>query len=104
MVSPQTLYEFYAVVSRPMEVNGLGLAPDTADQLVTELRAQFDFRPDPPDLVDHWQHLVSQHRISGKPAHDARQAAWLLAHGLQHIYTLNVRDFARFTPAVVCVG
>lgn len=37
-----------------------------------------------------------QHQVSGKPAHDARLVAAMLAHGLTNILTFDKTGFSRY--------
>jgi len=47
-------------------------------------------------MADRWQQVVTTNKAMGKPAHDARIAALMLAHGITQILTLNAADFARY--------
>ena len=94
LVAPQSLYEYYAVASRPKDVNGLGRSPEDAARDVLRFRQSFTVLPDPPNLLDAWLELCREHGVSGKPAHDA----YARLHG---IVTLNARDFARYGLSVV---
>jgi predicted nucleic acid-binding protein len=39
---------------------------------------------------------VEAYSVIGKPAHDARIVALMLAHGVTQLLTLNPSDFARY--------
>ena len=93
LVAPQSLYEYYAVASRPKDVNGLGRSPEDAARDVLRFRQSFTVLPDPPNLLDAWLELCREHGVSGKPAHDARLAAYARLHGIVTLVTLNARDF-----------
>ncbi len=41
--------------------------------------------------------LLTNHKVSGKVAHDARIAAAMRVHKIENILTLNPGDFKRFT-------
>jgi len=43
-----------------------------------------------------WEALVTQHQVTGKPAHDARLAAAMQAHGLTAILTFDKSGFSRY--------
>lgn len=44
-----------------------------------------------------WLDLVTNHGVSGKPAHDTRLVAGMLRHDLSYLVTFNVADFARYS-------
>jgi predicted nucleic acid-binding protein len=94
---PQVLYEFWAVATRPLSVNGLGMAPDQAASEVSRLEGLYPpLLPDGPAIYAEWKRLVTVHQVSGKNAHEARLVAAMTVHGLTHILTFNTRDFARY--------
>ena len=95
-VVPQVPYELWAVVTRPASANGLGWSSSTTRSVIEGLRSQWTYLPDPPDLFSTWLDLVTTHRVSGKPAHDARLAAAVKVHQLDALFTLNAGDFGRF--------
>jgi predicted nucleic acid-binding protein len=104
---PQNLYEFWAVATRPVAVNGLGLTAAEADTELVRLEALFPLLADTPAILAEWRRLVVAHGILGRNGHDARLVAAMLVHGLPDILTFNVADFTRFpgitvlNPAVV---
>jgi predicted nucleic acid-binding protein len=98
---PQSLYEFWVVATRPVAVNGLGLTAAECDTAVTGFLTLFPVLDDPPGLYAAWRALVVTHACHGKVAHDARYVAALQAHGLTHLLTFNVGDFARFPGITV---
>jgi len=100
---PQNMIEFWVVATRPQAVNGLGLLTAEADAERRRLETLFPVLPDPPDLYLRWVSLVNQFGVSGKPAHDARIVAAMLAHGITHILTFNGSDFRRFAPLGIVV-
>ena len=92
----QVIIEYWAVATRPKNVNGLGLMPEAASADLYNLLDVIDLIPEPPDVGTRWLTLVSTHRVSGRPSHDARIVALMEAEGIQQIVTLNAGDFARF--------
>lgn len=98
---PQNLYEFWVVATRPKKVNGLGLSTVECEARIATLKQLFMFLPDPPDLFDSWEQLVSRHLCHGKMAHDARLVAAMQLHGVGRILTFNVTDFTRFPGIAV---
>ena len=95
-ICAQVLIELRAVATRPVDVNGMGLASAEAAALLRSIRRSLDCLPEPADMADRWQDLAEQYDVMGKHAHDARLAALMLAHGVTHILTLNPGDFARY--------
>jgi hypothetical protein len=98
---PQNLYEFWVVATRPIAANGLGLSAAEADSELTCFEALFPQLADTPALLPEWRRLVRCHGILGKSGHDARLVAALLTHGLTHVLTFNVADFAHFPGITV---
>jgi predicted nucleic acid-binding protein len=96
-VCAQILAEFWVVLTRPCDVNGCGLAFDDAVTAIGKVRTTFRCLAEPPDIADRWQQIVSENKVMGKPAHDARIAALMLAHGVTHLLTLNPTDFTRYS-------
>lgn len=96
-VIPQNIIEFWAVATRPLTSNGLGLTADEAAKETRKLKRIFSLRPDSPAIFAEWEALVIRHQVAGKQAHDARLAAAMKAHGISHILTFNTDDFKRFT-------
>ena len=92
----QTLFEFWAVATRPAKNNGLNLSTTQAAQEIATFRDAFELLPEEP-LLDQWQRLVVTYGVSGKPTHDARYIAAMKVHDIDHILTFNGSDFARFS-------
>ena len=85
LVAPQNLIEFWAVATRPVEANGLGLSVEKAAEEVTRFEAAFRLADEPPDLFRRWRQLVEAHRVKGKQVHDARLVAVMIEGDLDHI-------------------
>ena len=99
----QTLIKYWVVATRPVTQNGFGLTTELAARDLTRLRGYLPTLPEPPDLADRWQRLVTNHDVKGKPSHDARMAALMEAHSVGRLLTLNPRDFTRYTD-LECVA
>ena len=69
---------------------------------VTRLKSMFVLLPETPAIYPAWENLVTQYKVSGKPAHDARLVAAMQVHGLTAILTFDRSGFARF-PAIEVV-
>jgi predicted nucleic acid-binding protein len=100
-IVPQNLYEFWAVATRPLEQNGLGMT-------ASETRAELNyFAPplirlfrDERAILPRWQDLVRAHDVLGKATHDARLVAAMLRHGIFYILTFDV-SLSRFDEVTV---
>jgi predicted nucleic acid-binding protein len=99
----QNLIEFWVVASRPLEQNGLGMAPDAVATEVARLKSIFELLPDTSAVYPVWEGLVIRHKVVGKPAHDARLVAAMLAHGLTSILTFDRTGFSRY-PGIEVVN
>lgn len=102
VLARQSLAEFWAVATRPVEsLNGLGYTPTVTRSLVDGLRRRFPILPEPDDVLDIWLDLVTRYGVSGRPTHDARLVATMLANGVTRVLTFNGKDFARFSEITV---
>jgi predicted nucleic acid-binding protein len=93
----QNLGEFWNVLTRPVDRNGFGFSPRTADNRAREIEDAFDLLPDFPAVHQVWRRLLVDHSVCGVQVHDARLVASMQVHGVGRILTFNTRDFARFT-------
>ncbi|HYL75357.1 MAG TPA: hypothetical protein VEU96_14190 [Bryobacteraceae bacterium] len=97
----QNLIELWAVSTRPVENNGLGLSTTQADRVVARIES-FVFRlPDSDAVYPEWRRLVVEYGVSGKKAHDARLVAAMTVNGIKHILTFNTADFTRYAGITV---
>ena len=96
-VLPQNLIEFWAVATRPVINNGLGLTIAEAEIELINLKTLFALLPDTPEIFPAWERLVLQYQVFGKQVHDARLVAAMSVHNLTHLLTFNTPDFKRFT-------
>lgn len=101
VVVPQVLYEFWVVATRPIEQNGLGFSASRTAAEIEALLAACPMHSDDRLIFEAWHELVSKHQVLGKKAHDARLVAAMLRHGVTHLLTFNVQDFARFSEITV---
>ncbi len=95
-VTPQVLYEYWVVLTRPIGVNGLGLSPEQAAARLDEVQYRCYLLEDRPPIFSRWRRLVETHSVSGKRAHDARLVASMHEHGVENLVTFNLPDFADF--------
>lgn len=100
-LTPQVLYEFWAVATRPTEANGLGMTAAKAQEDVTKILSRFFLLKDEDGLFERWRALVVQHEVLGKKSHDARLVAAMQCHGVENLLTFNGDDFKRFADISV---
>ena len=100
-IAPQNLVEFWVVATRPLDENGLGMAPSRAAREITALLRLFHLLPYRPEVVETWRLLVSTQAICGKQAHDAHLAAMMQVHSVMSVLTFNTGDFKRFPGITV---
>jgi len=96
-IVPQNLVELWVAATRPVEQNGLGMAPPAVAMELTRIKGMFDLLPDTPAIYPVWESLVTQYQVTGKPAHDARLVAAMLVHGLTAILTFDRTGFSRYS-------
>ncbi len=98
VVCAQTLYEMYAVCTRPVDAPnpGLGLAPAAAMAQVETAEHQFNLQPEPPTIVSRWKELVVKYGVTGKSTHDARLVALMAERGISRLPTFNHSHYARY--------
>jgi predicted nucleic acid-binding protein len=94
-ITSQVLIEFWVVATRPVAVNGLGWIPEETERAVQMLLKQFEWLEETPDIFRLWLSLATTHKISGKRTHDLRIQAVVLAYNINHILTLNPKDFVK---------
>jgi len=100
-ITSQNLIEFWAVCTRPIANNGLGLTIAQAEDEIASLRGVFALLPDIPEVFTEWERIVSTYQVIGKQAHDAHLVAAMLAHGVSHLLTFNEADFKRYSEITV---
>ena len=103
VICPQTLYEMYAVCTRPADAPnpGLGLTPAAAVAQLETAERQFDLEPEPPAVIARWKELVVRYGVTGKSTHDARLAALMIERKIPKFLTFNDSHFTRYTEIAV---
>ncbi len=97
----QVLIEFWSVCTRPRSVNGMGLSPEEAYRDCQRFLTAFSLLEEPVGIADEWLKLVQKYSVQGKQVHDARLAAFAIAHEVDSVLTLNPEDFVRYTEIKV---
>ena len=96
VIARQNVYELWVVATRPVKSNGLGFSVEQTRLAVDKLGLLFTLLPDPASVYSDWLVLVTAYKVSGKSAHDARLAAFMLGRGIRPIVTFNAVDFKRY--------
>jgi predicted nucleic acid-binding protein len=95
--TPQNIAELWNAMTRPIVRNRLGLSVTDADLVVQTIESGMNPLPDNESVYREWRRIVVQYSVSGVQVHDARLAAAMYVHHVDHILTLNVTDSSRFT-------
>jgi predicted nucleic acid-binding protein len=97
VTAPQNIAEFWNVTTRPASARGgFGLGVAEAQRRLRIIERLFPVLPDSPAAYSLWKQLVVHHGVMGVQVHDARLVAWMPAHAITHLLTLNPADFARY--------
>ena len=96
LVAAQNLIEFWAVATRPIQSNGLGVDTRQAERDIAGLKHLFQVLPENTRILEEWERIVSKYQVLGKNVHDARLVAAMTVNGVDKILTFNVQDFVRF--------
>lgn len=100
-VIAQNLIEFWAVATRSIADNGVGITAAQAVQELTKLKTLFGVLPDTADILPQWERLVVKHQVLGKQVHDTRLVVAMKVHGITHLLTFNIDDFKRYDEITV---
>jgi predicted nucleic acid-binding protein len=92
----QNISEFWNVMTRPMEKNGLGFPTAVALREVDLIERLFTLLPDSPAVYGEWKRLVVFHGVAGSKVHDTKLVAMMTVHGVRRLLTFNTSDFARY--------
>ncbi|MBI3782852.1 MAG: PIN domain-containing protein [Deltaproteobacteria bacterium] len=101
-IAPQTIAEFYAVVTNARRVREPFSPPDALaeiDKLVA--LPGMTLLGVPPDVVSRLMQLLRDHPVVGRKVFDVQLAATMLGNGVRRIYTYNTQDFAPFADLTV---
>ncbi len=100
-LAPQVLIEMWVVATRPTDVNGLGWSTTYTRNIIDQLMQRFPLAEELPQLFPTWLDIISIHKISGKRTHDARIVALMKTASINHILTLNPKDFSNISDITV---
>ena len=104
VITTQNIAEFWNVATRPAANNGLALPPakvsDLFDNTIEPICA---ILTETANVHGELKRLLVKHNVVGKQVHDARLVATMLCGQVDHILTLNERNFLRYQPEGVTV-
>lgn len=100
VITPQVLFEFWAVASRPLDVNGFEWPTADVRDAIDRLLERFPLILEPSTVFPEWLQLATGSQVIGKKAHDARLAALCRIESLA-LLTFNTPDFRRFGISAV---
>ncbi|MFQ5629577.1 MAG: type II toxin-antitoxin system VapC family toxin [bacterium] len=103
LICPQVIYEFYVVATRPQESNGLGCSTADARDEVDNILGTYTLLEDSGKIFNKWRELVVKYEVKGKTVHDARLVAFMQAHQIKKLYTINKKDFKRYSDIIELV-
>jgi predicted nucleic acid-binding protein len=104
LITTQNVAEFWNVATRPVANNGLGLkGSDVAQLLQREVEPICVVIPEQAALLGEFKRLLTTYGVTGKQVHDARLVAMMITWQVDHILTLNERNFQRFAPERITV-
>ena len=95
-LSGQVVREFLAVCTRPVEVNGLGLATQLAVRNVKAILERSTLLEETRGVSERLLRIADRTRCTGTRLHDANIVATLQEHGLSRLVTDNLSDFDGF--------
>jgi len=95
-VLPQNLMELWAVATRPLDVNGLGLSVQHAARAVSVCESFFAVLPETAAIFPEWRRLVLAYQVVGLKAHDTHLVAAMVVHSVKRILTFDAHDFSRY--------
>jgi predicted nucleic acid-binding protein len=104
IICPQNMYEFFVASTRPIANRGLGLSKAKALEEIENLKSTYRFMDDPENLFNTWQQIIQDYEVTGKQGHDARLTAFMIAQGIDRIYTMNVQDFNRYASIITILN
>jgi len=97
-LSPQSLAEFFSVVTNPRRVAKPKSTAEAISAVETILALPgLEVLPVPMDVVARWIELCRKREVKGAAIYDMQLIAVMLANGVHKICTFNHADFAWLT-------
>jgi predicted nucleic acid-binding protein len=101
VIFPQVVMEFYAIATRLVPSNGLGLSPGEAIARIAWIKSQYDLFDETADIFSCWERLVAKYKPRNRQVFDLRHVAAVLANNISHILTFNDQDFIQYSEIQV---
>jgi len=93
----QNLAEFWNVSTRPVDKNGYGLSLERAAKRLALIERICEVVTEDDESYHIWKGLLTAHSVVGVAVHDARLVSVMVSRGVLSVFTLNERDFRRYT-------
>lgn len=96
-VCPQTLAEFFAIITDPKRVN----KPRTQKEALSEIEKYLSLKNilkiyPGPEVIELMIELLKKYKIKKQKIFDLQLAATMLSNNVRYIYTYNTKDFLLF--------
>lgn len=101
LVFPQIIYEFWAVATRSVASNSLGMSASKAAPLIDEITRRIPVLRDERGVYERWRELTRSYNVTGVNSHETRIVAAMARHGISKLLTSNASDFARYAEVEV---
>jgi len=95
-ITGQIIREYLVVATRPVEVNGLGLASTDSIHNIKTFKRRMLFLEETEPVNSDLISLVRNHNLTGKSIHDANLIALMHEYNLRLLITQNPSDFDGF--------
>ncbi|MBW2063382.1 MAG: PIN domain-containing protein [Deltaproteobacteria bacterium] len=96
-VSPQVLYEFYAVITNPKRVTNPVPPNDAVKEVAMFFRAKNILKIYArDDIIDRTLDLLKNYAVRGAEIFDLQLVATMLSNNVTRLYTYNQEHFTRF--------
>jgi len=92
----QNVAEFWNVSTRPVDLNGRGLAVGKVSEQIIDIERQFEIVTEDRETFDQWLQLIVDFKVLGRQVHDARLVAHMIVRGIPALLTSNTKDFVRY--------
>lgn len=97
-ISRQIIREFLVIMTRPQAFETL--SKETVLQQANDFCHRFNVADDTSNVTKELLSLLKQFPGGGKQVHDMNIVAAMLANGITHLLTHNVKDFKRFENTI----
>ena len=99
-VAPQTIAEFWNIVTRPSP-RGLSWTASQTRKAIGEWESAFLLLDEAPDIYPLWRDRCAANNITGARVFDVRLAVIAEKYDIDKVMTFNATDFASLTTVVM---